>query len=90
MKKASGRLEKPKTDFKIKVSTIHDALAASRFKSARAPGENTTVRLDPEDKALALKILETNGATISDFLRYCVKALVSDYTGRKKITSDAG
>lgn len=88
----SGRHE-AKSNFSIEVSTIHDALAESRFKASRVPGENTTIRLDPHEKKLAMTILETNGATISDFLRHCIKALVRDYAGNQAVqseVSDAG
>lgn len=72
-----------KNSYQIDVSTVHDALAESRFKARPGAKLNLTIRTDPKIKELAHKICATQGTNISDYLRCCLDALVRDYTGPK-------
>jgi hypothetical protein len=65
------------------LSTVHDAIRESSLE-VRKPEEVLAVasyKIDKKTQEAAAQICETNGTSLSSFLRWCCKLLVNDYKG---------
>jgi hypothetical protein len=61
------------------LSTVHEVLQNAVFASKSPPGRPISVRVDEELRVAAQAICESNGTTLSEYLRQSLVSLVGDY-----------
>lgn len=62
------------------LANVHMILALSAQERGGKPKEDVVhIRMEPELKELADKIIKTNGSTMSAYLRKCCETLVREY-----------
>jgi hypothetical protein len=62
------------------LTSVHEALTNAVHASRPLPGKPTSFRLEDDVKGQAMSICERHGTNLSEYLRQCCVALVSDYT----------
>lgn len=66
------------------VTNVHEALSrAVESEKNRVALINANFKINPIKKEIADGICETNGTTLSAFLRECVEGLIKDFVGPK-------
>ena len=60
--------------------SVHDALNNAVMASKPLPGKPTSFRLEDDVKNAAMAICDRHGTNLSEYLRQCCIALISDYS----------